>query len=237
MTPVRSPSQAPLFGRLHLEQVPVLGLVDTGASVSCLGWELYQQHAPTWGPLEEFPTIVRGANGGPLPIAGRTRYLQLQWGPARAWARFVIIRGLEDPSALIGMDIMAPLQVQIDTHTRLAAPRIPLHTDPTPVIATALENATIPPEAVRFVKITNPWPSDEVLYQPEGLPFSINGHTAVSKGQTTWVAVQNSRTEPYKIQAGHQLGTLEVVTTIQPTPLSLASHLPEIPPHLTQPQR
>ena len=132
---------------------------------------------------------------------------------------------------------MSPLQVQIDTHTRLAAPRLPLEADTTPIIATAVENAVVPPEAIRFVKITNPWPSDDVLFQPKELPFSISGHPAVVHGQDTWVAVQNNRAEPYKIQSGHQLGTLELVTTLQPSLLYFAEHLPKILEHLSQPQR
>ena len=41
----------PITGQLNLEGIPVLGLVDTGASVTCMGFSVWWQYRAQW----EFP--------------------------------------------------------------------------------------------------------------------------------------------------------------------------------------
>ena len=78
----------PITGQLTLEGIPVLGLVDTGASVTCLGFDIWRRFSAQWGPLRPFEGTVHGAHGKPLQIAGKT---QLAGGPASsslwAWSR------------------------------------------------------------------------------------------------------------------------------------------------------
>ena len=117
MTPVGCAVGPPITGQLTLEGIPVLGLVDTGASVTCLGFSVWWRYRAQWGPLRQFEGTVYGAHGKPLQIAGKTQHLNLQWGEARGRACFIVIVGLESPPCLIGMDIMRPLLVHIDvTH-------------------------------------------------------------------------------------------------------------------------
>ena len=104
----------PITGQLTLEGISILGLVDTGASVTCLGFDIWRRFSAQWGPLRPFEGAVHGANGKPLQIAGKTQHLDLQWGEARGRACFIVIVGLESPPCLIGMDIMRPLRVRID---------------------------------------------------------------------------------------------------------------------------
>ena len=88
--------------------------MDTGASVTCLGfaiWWRYRAHG--------------GAHGKPLNIAGRTEHLDIQWGEAWGRASFIVIVGLESPPCLIGMDIMRPLRVHIDVTNGTATPAQP----------------------------------------------------------------------------------------------------------------
>ena len=73
----------PITGELTLEGIPVLGLVDTGASVMCLGFDILRRFRAQWGPLRPFEGAVPGAHGKPLQIAGKTQHLDLQWGEAR----------------------------------------------------------------------------------------------------------------------------------------------------------
>ena len=96
----------PITGQLTLEGIPVLELVDTGASVTCLGFDIWWRYRAQWGPLRQFEGAVHGAHGKPLQIAGKTQHLDLQWGEARGWACFIVIVGLESPPCLIGIDIM-----------------------------------------------------------------------------------------------------------------------------------
>ena len=125
MTPVGCTLGPPITGQLTLVGIPVLGLVDTGASVTCLGFSVWWRYCAQWGPLKPFERTVHGAHGKPLQIAGKTQLLDLQWGEARGRACFIVIVGLESPPCLIGMDIMQPLRVQIDVTNGAATPAQP----------------------------------------------------------------------------------------------------------------
>ena len=125
VTPVGCAVGPPITGQLTLEGIPVLGLVDTGASVTCLGFSVWWRCCTQWGPLRQFEGTVHGAHGKPLQIAGKTQHLDLQWGEARRRACFIVIVGLESPPCLIGMDIMRPLSVHIDMTNGTATPAQP----------------------------------------------------------------------------------------------------------------
>ena len=125
VTPVRCAVGPPITGQLTLEGIPVHGLVDTGASVTCMGVSLWWQYRAQWGPLKPFKEVVCGAHGKPLQIAGKTQHLDLQWGEALERACFVVIMGSESPPCLIGMDIMWPLRVRIDVTNGTATPGQP----------------------------------------------------------------------------------------------------------------
>ena len=125
MTPVGCAVGPPITGQLTLEGIPVLGLVDTGASVTCLGFSVWWRYRAQWGPLRQFEGTVHGAHDKPLQIAGKTQHLDLQWGEARGRACFIVIVGLESPPCLIGMDIMRPLRVHIDVTNGTVTPAQP----------------------------------------------------------------------------------------------------------------
>ena len=125
MTPVGCAVGPPITGQLTLEGIPVLGLVDTGASVTCLGFSVWWRYRAQWGPLRQFEGTVHGAHGKLLQIAGKTQHLDLQWGKAHGRACFTVIVGLESPPCLIGMDIMRPLRVHIDITNGTATPAQP----------------------------------------------------------------------------------------------------------------
>ena len=125
MTPVGCAVGPPITGQLTLEGIPVLGLVDTGASVTSMGFSVWWRYRARWGTLRPFGGVVHGAHGKPLQIAGKTQHLDLQWGEARGRASFIVIVGLESPPCLIGMDIMRPLRVRIDVTNGTATPSQP----------------------------------------------------------------------------------------------------------------
>ena len=125
MTPVGCAVGPPITGQLTLEGIPILGLMDTGASVTCLGLSVWWHYRAQWGPLKPFEGTVHGINGKPLQIDGKTQHLDLQWGKAHGRACFFIIVGLESPPCLIGMDIMRPLRVRIDVTNGTATPAQP----------------------------------------------------------------------------------------------------------------
>ena len=126
MTPVGCAVGPPITGQLTLEGIPILGLVDTGASVTCLGFSVWWRYRAQWGPLKPFEGTVHGTHGKPLQIAGKTQHFDLQWDEARGRACFIVIVGLESPPCLIGMDIMRPLSVRIDVTNGTAPPLSPI---------------------------------------------------------------------------------------------------------------
>ena len=305
VAPVGCTVAPPISGLLSIEGIPVEGLVDTGASVTCLGFAIWWRYRAQWGALKPFTSTVHGAHGKPLHIAGRTEHLDIQWGEARGRASFIVIVGLESPPCLIGMDIMRPLRVCIDVtegtatpaqpdpHTihlnaaqtqqpqkkllprparspplpqeaavsgaSLQTPRTvttppplpqhqgrllaeagsatspksaPIPTNPpgpppapsqptapsnhahphTASCARLLQTADIPPETARLVRCHNPWPSEDVLFCPNGaLPAFVTGIPALSSGPELWYAVYNHRPEPLQLHAGQSIGVLEVV--------------------------
>ena len=73
MTPVGCAVGPPITGQLTLEGIPVLGLVNTGASVTCMGFSVWWQYRAQWGPLKPFGGVMHGAHGKPLQIAGKRR--------------------------------------------------------------------------------------------------------------------------------------------------------------------
>ena len=125
MAPVGCAVGPPITGQLTLEGIPILGLVDTGASVTCLGFSIWWRYRAQWGALKQFEETVHGAHGKPLHIAGKTQHLDIQWGEACGRASFIVIVGLESPPCLIGMDIMWPLHVQIGLTNGTATPAQP----------------------------------------------------------------------------------------------------------------
>ena len=136
----------PITGQLTLEGIPILGLVDTGASVICMGFDIWRRFSAQWGPLRPFEGTVHGVHGKPLQIAGKTQHLDLQWGEARGRACFIVIVGLESLPCLIGMDIMRPLRVHIDVTNGTATPAQP---DPQTVHLNAAQSQPASPPPSR----------------------------------------------------------------------------------------
>ena len=237
LTPVGCTVGPPIPGQLNLEGIPVLGLVDTGASVICMGFSVWWQYRAQWGPLKPFEGVVHGAHGKPLQIAGKTQHLNLQWGEARGRAYFIVIIGLKSPPVLTRMDIMRPLCVRIDVTNGTATPAQPdpqtIHLnaaqkqDPPPTNrALLLQTTNIPAETARLVRCHNPWPNEDVYFCPEEfLPTFVSGVPALSSGSEVWVAIHNHRPEPLRLHAGQNVGNWRLSP-------SLTLRLPQQPPSL-----
>ena len=84
MAPVGCAVAPPISGLLSIEGIPFEGLVDTGASITCLGFAIWWRYRAQWGALKPFTNAVHGAHGKPLQIAGRTEHLDIQWGEGTA---------------------------------------------------------------------------------------------------------------------------------------------------------
>ena len=242
MTPVGCAVGPPITGQLNLEGISVLGLIDTGASVTCMGFSVWWQYRTHWGPLKPFEEVIHSAHGKPLQIAGKTQHLNLHWGEARGRACFIVIIGLESPPVLIGMDIMRPLRVRIDLTNGTATPAQPdpqtihLNTtqkqDPPPASrALLLQTTDIPAETSRLVRCHNAWPNEDVYFCPEeALPTFVSRVHALSSGSEVWVAIRNHRSEALRLHAGQNVGTLEIVAIADsPSPPAASKPLSQPP--------
>ena len=89
-----------------------------------------------------------------------------------------------------------------------------------------LQKADIPPETARLVHCHNPWPTEDVLFCPDGaLPAFVTGIPVLSSGPELWYAVHNHRPEPLQLHAGQSIGILEVVHLAEaPACTSPSSH-------------
>ena len=92
--------------------------------------------------------------------------------------------------------------------------------------ARLLQKADIPPETARLVRCQNPWPTEDVLFCPDGaLPAFVTGIPALSSGPELWYAVHNHRPGPLQLHAGQSIGVLEVVHLAEaPASASPSSH-------------
>ena len=180
MAPVGCAVVLPISSQLTIEGIPVLGLVDTGVSVTCLGFAIWWRYRAQWGALKQFEGTVHGAHGKPLNIAGRTEHLDIQWGEARGRASFIVIVGLESPPCFIGMDIMRPLRVHIDVTNGTATPAQP---DPQTIHLNAAQRQQ--PQKRLPAQTTSPPPPPQTLREnPEsGASLSTEGTAEPSSSQ------------------------------------------------------
>ena len=236
MTPVGCTVGSPITGQIYLEGIPVLVFVDTGVSVTCMGFSVWWQYRTQWGPLKPFKGVVHGAHGKLLQIEGKTQHLNLQWGEVRGRMSFIVIIGLESPPMLIGIDIMRPLRVHIGVTRGTATPAQPdqqnIHinaaqTQNSPASrALLLQAVDIPAETARLVRCHNPWPRvNSYFCLEEGLPTFVSGVPALISGSKVWVAMHNHRPEPLHLHTRQTVGTLEIVTL---------ADLPSTPPAASQ---
>ena len=212
----------PITSQLNLEGIPVLGLVDTSASVTCMGFLVWWQYRAQWGPFKPFEGVVHGAYSKPLQIAGKTQHLNLQWGEARGRASFIVIIGLESPPVLIGMDIMCPLRVRIDVTHGTATP---VQLDPPPTSrALLLQAVYILAETANLGHCHNPWPNEDVYFcLKEALTAFVSRVPALTSGSEVWVAIHSHCPEPLRLHIGQNVGALEVVAIADLPPPPAAS--------------
>ena len=156
------------------------------------------------------------------------------------------------------MDIIVPLKVQIDTATCTATSRpleAPISTssptsqhtcnsppppDPSKNTSTYWTTRTtwlqiidIPAKSAHFVRISTPYPDNNVCFEPgTNLPLCISSSPTVASGPAIWTALRNHNPEPITLRYGHCMGMTEMVAIVL-QPSSATSALPtKWPPFL-----
>ena len=248
VTPVACAVGPPITGQLNLEGIPVLGLVDTGASVTCMGFSVWCQYCTQWGPLKPFEEVVHGAHGKPFQIAGKTQHLNLQWGEAMGRVSFIVIISLG--SDRNGYYAASTSPYRCHPQYRHACPAgstnytpqsRPDAKPPNVRHALLLQAVDIPAKTARLVRCHNQWPSEDVYFCPEeGLATFVSGVPALTSGYEVWVAVYNHCTEPLRLHTGQTVGTLEIVALADlpsPPPASSPHRQLPVPEHLSPTQQ
>ena len=112
-----------------------------------------------------------------------------------------------------------PVQASGSPTAPVLSPAMPQMAHPhTASCARLLQTADIPPETARLVRCHNPWPTENVLFCPDGaLPAFVTGIPALSSGPELWYAIHNHRPEPLQLHAGQSIGALEVVHLAEAT--------------------
>ena len=126
-----------------------------------------------------------------------------------------------------------PVQASGSPTAPVLSPAMPQMAHPhTASCARLLQTADIPPETARLVRCHNPWPTENVLFCPDGaLPAFVTGIPALSSGPELWYAIHNHRPEPLQLHAGQSIGALEVVHLAEATAFAPPSSThPSSPP-------
>ena len=119
MAPVGCAVGPPITGQLTLEGIPILGLVDTGASVTCLGFSIWWRYRNSRGQYTmstvnpcKLPAELSISTSSGAKRSSRSSQLHSYCGSG--------ITTLPH-----GMDIMRPLRVHIDVTNGTATPAQP----------------------------------------------------------------------------------------------------------------
>ena len=200
----------------QLQGVPVSVLVDTGASRSCLALDLYTQHALVWGTLEPYRGHIESADRSPITVAGVTTPLRLQWDNNQMSISFLIVERLSGTSGILGMDVLCPLKVQINSERLTALPLASVLTeDITYEYPVRLKNPIkLPSRSEVHAAIPHTLHVGEPhLFTPSPkLPAGIKALQSVSQGRTANILLRNERGVDLILQPGWIVGALEHAT-------------------------
>ena len=186
---------------------------------------------------------MHGANSKPLPLSVHTRHLRLEWGPAMGRASFVVISGLAGTLALIGLDLMMMLCMQIDVPQCTTIPR-PIHTlqakeEPSSAIKSAYvsvdslvtQTSTTSSTSAGCCRGCRCWLN---LFVPLPSPHRLSSSPTLASGPLVWIALHNLLSKPITVHAVSQVGIVDAVEVVEPNeaqassaPMSLAGLVPD----------
>ena len=107
---------------ISIEGIGVQGLIATGSKISFCRWGWYKKWQYRLGEREKSRDNIVGIGNNPLRTKGITRPLTLLWDGVKGQCQLTILTGAYDVDGLIGADILAQFQAQINVRERIAWP-------------------------------------------------------------------------------------------------------------------
>ena len=124
MAPVTDKASPLITSMVTIAGVKVKALIDTGATTSCCRWGWYKRNKANLGPLVQSDTVVFGIGNIPIGIKGMSQTLELEWESVRGPCQLMVLNTLEGVDVILGMDVLRPFYVEIDTNQQLAVPKV-----------------------------------------------------------------------------------------------------------------
>lgn len=109
MPPLKSELSNCIGTKLKINQIEILCLVDVGVTTSCLGEQFYKGHQGKLGQHQKCSEISMETNAKPRPDTDITGPVTIAWRHKEV--------------SLLRMDLLAPLDIIIDTKQDRASPK------------------------------------------------------------------------------------------------------------------
>ena len=227
VAPVLDKSSPLVTAEVTISGVKVVALIDTGATSSCCRWGWYDQWKTHLGPLRQTDTLVIGVGNVPVELKGVTHVLELKWESVVNHCEMMVLSTLEDVDAILGMDIISRLDIQIIGRSRDARPR------PGSVPCEVLrlgKKVIIPSGKSRVFFLANTVDSLTLFEPSDWLPEGLLSLPTLSEGSRVAVQLDNLTEGDKTLIPEWEVGTISSVHLSQsPT----GGQLPQIPDSLS----
>ena len=223
VAPVLDKSSPLVTAEVTIAGVKVVALIDTGATSSCCRWGWYNQWKSHLGPLKQTNTLVVGVGNVPVELKGITGSLELEWDSVIDHCEMMVLTTLEDVDAILGMDIINRLNVQISGRSKDAFPR----PESTSYEVLKLNHKVVIPAGKSRVFFVANIVAELTLFEPsDRLPEGLIGLPTLSEGSRLAVQLDILTEGDITLNPEWEVGTISSVHLTQsPT----RDQMPQIP--------
>ena len=228
MAPVLNKSSPLVIAEVTIAGVKVVALIDTGAMSSCCrrGW--YNQWKTHLGPLKQTDTLVIGVGNVPVELKGVTKSLELEWDSVTNHCELMVLSTLEDVDVILGMDIIARLDVQISGRSKEAILR---PENMTSEVIRLNQKVVVPAGKSRvFFFFTNPVASLTLFEPSDRLPEGLLGLPTLSEGSRVAIQLDNLTEGDITLIPEWEVG---IISSVHLAKSPTGDQLPQIPDSLS----
>ena len=227
MAPVLNKSSPLVTAEVTIAGVKVVALIDTGATSSCCRWGWYDQWKAYLGPLRQTDTLVIGVGNVPVELKGVTQSLELEWDSVTNHCELMVLSTLEDVDVILGMDIIARLDVQISGRSKEAILR---PENMTSEVIRLNQKVVVPAGKSRVVFFTNPVASLTLFEPSDRLPEGLLGLPTLSEGSRMAVQLDNLTEADITLIPEWEVG---IISSVHLAKSPTGDQLPQIPDSLS----